>query len=102
MKKTKLVAIGISVMIGAVCFSGCSDSSDSGAANESTVKHESKQKNNKSKEKVSKDKKDDGTESPEESYNGTENIEKTDDSIADELWSRLKGQSFYFSSGAGA
>ena len=49
MKKTKLVAIGISVLIGAVCFSGCSDSSDSGAANESTVKHESKQKNNKSK-----------------------------------------------------
>ena len=57
MKKTKLVAIGISVLIGAVCFSGCSDSSDSGAANESTVKHESKQKNKKSKEKVSKDKK---------------------------------------------
>lgn len=102
MKKTKLAAIGISVLIGAVCFSGCSDSSDSGAANESTVKHESKQKNKKSKEKVNKDKKDDGTESPEESYNGTENIEKTDDSIADELWSQLKGQSFYFSSGAGA
>lgn len=71
MKKTKLAAIGISVLIGAVCLSGCSDSLGRGAENESTVKHESKQKNK-------------------------------DDSIADELWSRLKGQSFYFSSGAGA